>query len=86
MPYVIRFIDPAGAVTYWPPGFGFTSHEHASTLEAAERFTDEIIAQRHLNGYVHPPAFWNSEREHAEKMHQQFRNWRYEVITLAQAQ
>ncbi|QIG97694.1 MULTISPECIES: hypothetical protein [Bradyrhizobium] len=59
MPHVIRFTDPAGAVSFWPKGFGFSSHAHAPTMDGAEHFADAARAQRSLNGYVNPPAFWN---------------------------
>ena len=78
--FVIRFIDPSGATSYWPEGFGFTAHAHAADLADAKQFADRKIAQRSLNGYVNPPAFWESERRHARLMQEKFRNWKFEVI------
>jgi hypothetical protein len=80
--FVIRFIDPSGAVSYWPEGFGFTAHAHAADLADAKPFADQSSAQRSLNGYVNPPAFWESERRHARLMQDKFRNWKFEVMQL----
>jgi hypothetical protein len=82
MEYAIRFTSPAGVVSWYPKGFGHTCHEHATDVSAAERFDSEAKANRSLYGYISPPAFWNSERQHAEKMRQQFRNWKCEIVPL----
>lgn len=80
MPYVIKFTDPAGAVSYWPKGFGHTCHEHARDLAGAERFDTEARASRSLYGYIAPSAFWESERRHRAAMIEQFRRWQCEVV------
>ena len=79
MMFVIQFIDPAGAASYWPEGFGFSAHAHAVNLADAKRFADQKSAQRSLNGYVNPAAFWESERRHARQMQDKFRNWKFEI-------
>ena len=80
MAIIIRFTAPNGAVTYWPKGFGFDSHEHTANIADAERFEDRARAERSLRGYLFPPAFWNSERQHAERMRAKFRGWKCEVV------
>jgi hypothetical protein len=82
MPYVIRFTNPAGEVTYMPEGFGFTSHAHVSELALAARFEDPRHAQQRLSGYILPDAFWDSERRHRELMIEKFRGWKCEVVKL----
>jgi hypothetical protein len=80
--YAIKFTDPAGAVSYWPENFGFGVHKHAEELAGAKRFSDPEAAQRSLLSYINPPAFWNSEREHASRMREQFRRWKCEIIQI----
>lgn len=82
MAHIIRFKDPTGQVSYWPKGFGFTSHKHAETVDNAERFESAATAWRRVSGYVNPPAFWESERRHAELMRIQFRGWSYFVENI----
>ena len=83
MPYAIKFTDPAGVVSYMPEGFGHSCHAHVPDVASAWKLDGEAQAQRILNGYVNPPAFWNSERAHAEKMRAKFRNWKCEIINTA---
>jgi hypothetical protein len=78
--FAIRFTDPRGVVSWYPEGFGYTSHAHATDASKAARFESEAKASRSLYGYISPPAFWNSERAHAEKLRQQFRNWKCEIV------
>lgn len=78
--YLIRFTKPDGTIDYWPKGFGYTSHAHTLHASDAEHFDTHEKAQRSLNGYIHPPAFWESERRHAENMRQQTRGWKCEII------
>lgn len=79
MTHVIRLTDPDGAVVYWPKSFGFDSHEFTPDRDAAERMT-YAAASRRLNGFLYPPAFWDSERRHAERQRETYRNWRCEVV------
>lgn len=78
--FAIRFTSPQGVVSYWPKGFGFSSHKYAENLTDAELFADETKAARQLQGYLYPPAFWNSERQHAQNMLDQMRGWKSEII------
>lgn len=80
--FILKFIDPSGAESYWPVGFGFTSHEHAASIEGAERFPTEANAMRCLNGYWYPAAFWESERKHRENQIKRFRRWSFEIMEV----
>lgn len=81
-PCVIRFTAPDGEVFYWPRGFGYEAHEYACELAGAEVFPTRDGAARRLDGYLHPPAFWNSEREHAARVAEEMRGWKCEVVGL----
>jgi hypothetical protein len=80
--FIIKFTDPNGVISYMPVGFGFDAHEHTSNEAQAERFDNEAVAWRALYNYVNPPAFWNSERQHRKNMQEQFRGWKYEVVSI----
>jgi len=81
--FALKFIDPDGTESYWPVGFGFTSHAHAASLKDAERFESKERALRSLNGYWYPAAFWNSERVHRQNMIEKFRRWKYEIVPIS---
>jgi hypothetical protein len=77
--FIIVMTPPDGRPEYWPEGFGFTSHAHATERAQAEIFPDEVTAWQRANGYRWPPAFWNSERAHRERIERRFRNWTFAV-------
>lgn len=78
--FIITMTPPRGPVEYYPKGFGFSCHAHTMDKDSAERFPDADSAWRRANAYRCPPAFWNSERMHRERMERQFRGWRFDVI------
>lgn len=80
MPFIIRMTPPNAAPEYWPEGFGYTCHAHATRETDAAQFADRATAARIMNGYRHPPAFWDSERKHRENMARKFRSWAFEVV------
>lgn len=82
MPYVLRMTPPRGAPEYLPPGFGYTAHEHARAITQAARFDTPQDAMRRGNAYRWPPAFWNSEREHRDRMARRFRGWTFEAVEV----
>lgn len=80
MKYIIRFTKPGGIVEYWPRDYGFRVHKHTADVAEAERFDTYAAAQRSLSGYINPPAFWESERQHANAVREKVKNWICEVI------
>lgn len=83
MGFVVRFTDRAtNAVTYWPKGYGFTSHAHTPEIGAAEVFATEADANRRLNGYTNPPAFWESERKHNRAIQEKALTWTTAIVPV----
>jgi hypothetical protein len=79
--FIIEMQPPNGApVEYWPEGFGFTSHAHTLDRDQAARFDSEPAAWQRANGYRWPPAFWESERKHRDRMEAKFRLWQFRVV------
>jgi hypothetical protein len=83
VPHIIRMTPPKGPAEFWPVGFGHASHAHTLNEAEAERFDDPAIAARMAQRYRFPPAFWDSERRHAENQARKFRGWNFEVIEVA---
>lgn len=78
--HIVRMTPPNGPPEYWPERFGHGVHEHATDVARAHRFPDAASAIAAMNGYRWPPAFWESERRHAERMRQKFAGWKFEAI------
>ena len=47
-------------------------------IEKAARFDSREKAERNLQGYINPPAFWNGELEHQQKQREKFKR-RYRI-------
>jgi hypothetical protein len=81
MANVIRFTDPHGAVSYWPKGYGFTSHALTHDAGEAEHFADAKSAERRIYHYrFNPNSFWESEREHQRRTIEKYKNWIIEAV------
>lgn len=81
MPAIVRFTDPAGAVT-------FLCHDapgHTQDPAAAVRFVSDAVAYRAANAAIYgdPNAFWNSERESAKLARDRMSGWRATVEEAA---
>lgn len=78
--FIICMTPLNGTPEYWPEGFGFSVHKHATRCEDAKVFTSESEAWHRANNYRWPPAFWESERRHRDLMEKKFRGWKFEVL------
>lgn len=82
MAYIIQMTNPQGVKEYMPENFGFGVHEHTNDINHAWRFTTREAAGRVLQGYINPPAFWESERRYRDLQRQKFKNWKCEVVSV----
>jgi len=80
--FVLEMLPPGGSPEYWPEGFGFDTHTHATEITSAKRFPSALAAMRAGNGYRRPAAFWESERRHAALMREKFDRWRFAAIEM----
>lgn len=77
--WIVAMVRPDGGREYIPEGFGFTCHAHVTDRSLAKRHATQADATRSIVAYWFPPAFWESERQHALIMAERFKGWRYEV-------
>lgn len=78
--FIVRFTRPDtnGTYCYYAPGLG---HWPSDPKQAFE-FSNSQAATRAANDVIHGPsnAFWNCEREYAERTRRTHRGWKFDIL------